>query len=80
MMADVEGDLISTPKQPALDDDGMWCWPGPEGTKRKPVEGQFAVSLYTVASSSDSSGVSTNGATTATAWLAMAIAWIAFSL
>jgi len=81
-MSDIEDNiLISTPQFPTIDADGKWIWPGPEGTKKKPVEGQFAVNLYTIAGSSDddSSGFSTNGATS-TVWLAVAIAWIAFSL
>ena len=81
-MSDFEDNiLISTPQFPTIDADGKWIWPGPEGTKKKPVEGQFAVKLYIIAGSSDdnSSGFSTNGATS-TVWLAVAIAWIAFSL
>ena len=44
---EVDDDLLNHPQQPTMKDD-MWCWPGPEGTKRKPVVGFFAVDLYTV--------------------------------
>ena len=44
---EVDDDLVNHPQQPTMKDD-MWCWPGPEGTKRKPVVGFFAVDLYTV--------------------------------
>ena len=47
-MADVEEkvneDKIS-PQQPAIDDE-KWTWPGPKGTKKKPVLGNFATNLY----------------------------------
>jgi len=41
------GNLMA-PKQPRIKK-GMWTWPGEEGYKRKPVEGNFAISLYAVA-------------------------------
>jgi hypothetical protein len=46
-MSDVvsHGNLVD-PQQPTIDDDDMWIWPGPEGTKKKPVVGFFAVDLY----------------------------------
>lgn len=49
-MSDIEGDgdLVSHPQQPTIDDEGMWIWPGPEGTMKKPVVGNFAVNLVTV--------------------------------
>lgn len=34
-------------QQPTITD-GMWIWPGPEGTKKKPVVGNFANHLYTI--------------------------------
>ena len=34
------------PKQPALDDDGAFIWPGDEGVKRKPVPGVFVLEKY----------------------------------
>jgi len=39
-------DMDSDPQQPTIDDDGMWIWPGPEGYKKKPVVGNFALNLY----------------------------------
>jgi len=35
-----------SPAQPLIDEDGKWIWPGPEGTKEKPVQGLFAFDLY----------------------------------
>ena len=48
-MSDIETDTdgLETPQQPTIED-GMWIWPGPEGTKKKPVVGHFAVNLFTV--------------------------------
>ena len=34
------------PKQPALDEDGGFIWPGDEGAKRKAVPGVFVVEKY----------------------------------
>jgi len=49
-MSDIEGDddLVNHPQQPTIDEDEMWIWPGPEGTMKKPVVGNFAVNLVTV--------------------------------
>ncbi len=45
---EVDDDLVNHPQQPTIDEDGMWIWPGPEGTMKKPVVGNFAVNLVTV--------------------------------
>lgn len=42
--------VLTDPQQPTIDDTGMWIWPGPEGTKKKPVSGNFAVELITITS------------------------------
>merc|ERR1739844_662283 len=48
-MGTVEGDgILSHPEQPTIDEDGMWIWPGPDGPKKKPVIGNFAVNMITV--------------------------------
>jgi len=39
-------DMDSDPQQPTIDDDGMWIWPGPDGYKKKPVVGNFAINLF----------------------------------
>jgi len=44
-MDNMAGSTLVTPQQPTIND-GNWVWPGPEGTKRKPVVGNFAISLY----------------------------------
>jgi len=44
-MADVEGHP-DVPKQPALDDDGAFIWPGDEGTKEKATPGVFVIEKY----------------------------------
>jgi len=38
---------LEAPQQPLMED-GMWVWPGPEGTKKKPVAGNFANELVIV--------------------------------
>jgi len=66
-MASVEG-FEEDPKQPQLDDQGAFIWPGEEGTKRKAVPGVFVIDKYLtpttigVPISSDASSI--NNATT----------------
>jgi hypothetical protein len=68
-----------------MNDSGMWIWPGPEGTKKKPVSGNFAMDLVTVKdftgaeetvgdSAAATKGVSALVATVVSMW------WIALSL
>ena len=38
---------LEAPQQPTMKD-GMWIWPGPKGTMKKPVVGNFAVDLVTI--------------------------------
>ena len=48
-MSDVQSaGILVDPQQPTIDETGMWIWPGPEGTKRKPVEGNFAIHLHVI--------------------------------
>ena len=48
-MSDIDSDdVLVHPQQPTLDEEGMWIWPGPDGYKKKPVIGNFAVNLVTV--------------------------------
>lgn len=48
-MSDIDNDdVLVHPQQPTLDEEGMWMWPGPDGYKKKPVIGNFAVNLVTV--------------------------------
>ena len=44
-MAEVDGHP-EEPKQPALDADGGFIWPGDEGAKRKSVPGVFVIEKY----------------------------------
>ncbi|KAL7524180.1 hypothetical protein ACHAWF_000849, partial [Thalassiosira exigua] len=44
-MAEVDGHP-DDPKQPALNDDGGFIWPGDEGNKRKAVPGVFVIDKY----------------------------------
>jgi len=86
-MSDVvsQGNLAD-PQQPTIDDEDMWIWPGPEGTKKKPVVGNFAVDLYATESGPighgndmpmedpDSAGSSNNKVAVVLVSLAVAIA------
>jgi len=45
--------------QPKISGDGMWIWPGEEGTKKKPVLGNFANHLYIVETESPKTGKKT---------------------
>ena len=40
-------DDLEAPTQPTIEDD-MFIWPGPGGTKKKPVKGHFATHLHIV--------------------------------
>mmetsp|Transcript_27122 Transcript_27122/g.62351 ORF Transcript_27122/g.62351 Transcript_27122/m.62351 type:complete len:98 (+) Transcript_27122:1174-1467(+) len=44
-MAEVKGHP-NHPKQPAMNSEGGFIWPGDEGTKRKAVPGVFVVEKY----------------------------------
>jgi hypothetical protein len=70
-MSDVpQGGILVDPQQPTIDSEGMWIWPGPEGTKRKPVEGNFAINLYALENFDRdvaAPAASTNGSSTTTA-------------
>eukprot|EP00537_Pseudo-nitzschia_pungens_P006273 CAMPEP_0172376388 /NCGR_PEP_ID=MMETSP1060-20121228/66695_1 /TAXON_ID=37318 /ORGANISM="Pseudo-nitzschia pungens, Strain cf. cingulata" /LENGTH=232 /DNA_ID=CAMNT_0013103903 /DNA_START=51 /DNA_END=751 /DNA_ORIENTATION=- len=43
--------ILEAPQQPTMMD-GMWIWPGPMGTMKKPVVGNFAVELVTIGGNS----------------------------
>merc|ERR1712183_818927 len=49
-MSDMDDDMGV--QQPTIDT-GMWIWPGPDGRKKKPVKGNFALELYTVPDGDD---------------------------
>jgi len=84
-MENMDGDLV-TPLQPTIKD-GMWIWPGPEGYKKKPVVGTFALDLYTSKTEIDKDEVKESSGfqefSTGTAWYApvlFSMWWIAFSI
>jgi len=73
-------DHENDPQQPTIED-GMWIWPGPDGTKKKAVQGHFANHLYTVSDSGgyaaeveSSSAIVAPGVSTTTAGLAAVVA------
>lgn len=42
---------FETPEQPTITADGAYIWPGPDGKKKKPVEGFFATDLVVMSNS-----------------------------
>jgi len=51
-------------QQPTITD-GMWIWPGPEGTKKKAVQGNFANHLYTISGDGDNGSIAAEAETKA---------------
>ncbi len=73
---EVDDDLVNHPQQPTIDKEGMWIWPGPDGYKKKPVIGNFAVNLVTVDETNNDSASVVNvssGASVSATFVSIAI-------
>lgn len=60
-MVETDSGSKNAHEQPAITDDGKWTWPGPEGTKKKAVIGNFATNLYNDGSDDGSENQTTSG-------------------